>query len=192
MQMEEQEARGKRPEQEAGAALASAYIYIAIGGLRTKIWAGVEVPPASGTPTQLAESVDPTKGHSLRVPPPPPPAAVRMERNVETAAPGGYTVRYFTSAEDTMAGQRDTCPCSSLHSTSSPHTLGLMPGDTTVWLQRGWLGASGTQYLSALGLWQSSWQWRAQPWSCMDAAPCARRERRLQWRSSVKILQRLP
>jgi hypothetical protein len=35
----------------------------------------------------------------------------------------------------------------------------------------GWLGASGTQDLRALRLWQSCRQWRAQPWSCMDAAP---------------------
>ena len=67
-----------------------------IGGLRTKIWAGV-VPPASGTPTQLAESVDPTEGHSLR--------GCGAQRG-----DGGSRadIRYFTSAEDTMAGQRDT------------------------------------------------------------------------------------
>jgi len=38
----------------------------------------------------------------------------------------------------------------------------------------GWLGASGTQDSRALRLWQSCRQWRAQPWSCMDAAPGCR------------------
>ena len=45
----------------------------------------------------------------------------------------------------------------------------------------GWLGASVAQGWRALRLWQSSRQWHAVPWSCMDAAP----ERRLQRRSSV-------
>jgi hypothetical protein len=48
----------------------------------------------------------------------------------------------------------------------------------------GWLVASGTQDLRALRLWQSCRQWRTQPWSCMDAAPGCR----LQRRSSVNIL----
>ena len=52
----------------------------------------------------------------------------------------------------------------------------------------GWLGASGTQDLRALGLWQSCRQWRAQPWSCMDAAPGCR----LQRRSSANILTAWP
>ena len=52
----------------------------------------------------------------------------------------------------------------------------------------GWLGASGTQDLRALGLWQSCRQWRAQPWSCIDAAP----GRRLQRRSSSNILTAWP
>jgi hypothetical protein len=38
----------------------------------------------------------------------------------------------------------------------------------------GWLGASGTQDLRALRLWQSSRQWRAQPWSWMQDGCCAR------------------
>ena len=76
-----------------------------IGGLRTKIWAGV-VPPASGTPTQLAESVDPTEGHSLRVPPPPPPPApcsgAGVERNDtwRRRQPGGYRVLYVARGYD--------------------------------------------------------------------------------------------
>jgi hypothetical protein len=45
----------------------------------------------------------------------------------------------------------------------------------------GWLGASGTQGLRALRLWQSCPQWRAQPWSCMDAAPGCRLQRRPSW-----------
>ena len=99
-----------------------------IGGLRTKIWAGV-VPPASGTPTQLAESVDPTEGHSLRVPPPPPPAAVRVwSATWRRRQPGGYgTLRLYVGRgyDGRPAGYvPNTCPCSSLHSTSSPHTLG--------------------------------------------------------------------
>jgi hypothetical protein len=52
----------------------------------------------------------------------------------------------------------------------------------------GWLGASGTQDLRALRLWQSCRQWRAQPWSCMDAAPGCR----LQRRSSANILTAWP
>ena len=40
------------------------------------------------------------------------------------------------------------------------------------------------QDLRALRLWQSCRQWRAQPWSCMDAAPGCR----LQRRSSANIL----
>jgi hypothetical protein len=52
----------------------------------------------------------------------------------------------------------------------------------------GWLGASGTQDLGALRLWQSCRQWRAQPWSCMDAAPGCR----LQRRSSANILTAWP
>ena len=48
----------------------------------------------------------------------------------------------------------------------------------------GWQGASGTQGLRALRLWESGRQWRAQPWtsrgrwSCMDAAPGCRLQRR--------------
>jgi hypothetical protein len=52
----------------------------------------------------------------------------------------------------------------------------------------GWLNASGTQDLRALRLWQSCRQWRAQPWSCMDAAPGCR----LQRRSSANILTAWP
>ena len=52
----------------------------------------------------------------------------------------------------------------------------------------GWLGASGTQDLRALRLWQSCRQWRAQPWSCMDAAPGCR----LQRRFSANILTAWP
>ena len=52
----------------------------------------------------------------------------------------------------------------------------------------GWLGASGTQDLRALRLWQSSRQWRAQPCSCIDAAPGCR----LLRRSSVNILTAWP
>ena len=48
----------------------------------------------------------------------------------------------------------------------------------------GGLGASVAQDLRALRLWQSSWQWRAVPWSCIDAAPGCRALRR----SSVNIL----
>jgi hypothetical protein len=47
----------------------------------------------------------------------------------------------------------------------------------------GWLGASGTQGLRALRLWQSCRQWRAQPWSCMDAAPGCRWQSCRQWRA---------
>eukprot|EP00964_Phaeocystis_antarctica_P075372 scaffold46496_cov41-Phaeocystis_antarctica.AAC.1 len=47
----------------------------------------------------------------------------------------------------------------------------------------GGLGASVAQDLRALRLWQSSRQWRAVPWSCIDAAPGCRALRR----SSVNI-----
>ena len=52
----------------------------------------------------------------------------------------------------------------------------------------GWLGASCTHDLGALRLWQSCRQWRAQPWSCMDAAPGCR----LQRRSSANTLTAWP
>jgi hypothetical protein len=171
-----EEARGKRPEQEAGAALASAYIYI--GGLRTKIWAGV-VPPASGTPTQLAESVDPTEGHSLR-----PHRLQRCGCGAQRGDGGSRAdIRYGTLRRQRIRWQASgirahVARSILLHSTSSPRTLGLIPGGTTVWLQCGWLGASGTQYLSALGRWQSSWQWRAQPWSRAAHGCSALRQKR--------------
>ena len=50
------------------------------------------------------------------------------------------------------------------------------------------LGASVAQGLRALRLWQSSRQWRAVPWSCIDAAPGCR----LQRRSSANILTAWP
>ena len=178
MQMEEQEARGKRPEQEAGAALASAYRRPAhqdLGGRAV-------VPPASGTPTQLAESVDPTEGRTASAPTACSGAGV--ERNVETAAAGRiYGTLRRQRIRWQASGIRAHEPCSSLHSTPfdiEPTHVGviLIPGGTTVWLQCGWLGASGTQYLSALGLWQSSWQWRAQPWSRAAHGCCALRQKR--------------
>ena len=52
----------------------------------------------------------------------------------------------------------------------------------------GGLGASVARDLRALRLWQSSRQWHAVPWSCMDAAPGCR----LQRRSSVNILTAWP
>ena len=70
---------------------------------------------------------------------------------------------------------------------SSPHTSSHTSAGITRRLC-GWLGASGTQDLRALGLWQSCRQWRAQPWSCMDAAPGCR----LQRRSSANILTAWP
>ena len=60
-------------------------------------------------------------------------------------------------------------PSSPLHSHTSSHTFGHHPATVN-----GWLGASGTQDLRALRLWQSSRQWRAVPWSCIDAAPGCR------------------
>eukprot|EP00964_Phaeocystis_antarctica_P128592 scaffold92382_cov53-Phaeocystis_antarctica.AAC.1 len=52
----------------------------------------------------------------------------------------------------------------------------------------GGLGASVAQDLRALRLWQSSRQWRAVPWSCIDAAPGCNALRR----SSVNILTAWP
>eukprot|EP00964_Phaeocystis_antarctica_P147249 scaffold113758_cov56-Phaeocystis_antarctica.AAC.1 len=52
----------------------------------------------------------------------------------------------------------------------------------------GGLGASVAQDLRALRLWQSSRQWRAVPWSCIDAEPGCRALRR----SSVNILAAWP
>ena len=52
----------------------------------------------------------------------------------------------------------------------------------------GGLGASVAQGLRALRLWQSSRQWRAVPWSCIDAEPGCRALRR----SSVNILTAWP
>ena len=52
----------------------------------------------------------------------------------------------------------------------------------------GGLGASVAQDLRALRLWQSSRQWCAVPWRCMDAAPGCRALRR----SSVNILTAWP
>ena len=56
------------------------------------------------------------------------------------------------------------------------------------WRLCGGLGASVAQDLRALRLWQSSRQWRAVPWSCIDAAPGCRALRR----SSVNILMAWP
>jgi hypothetical protein len=55
---------------------------------------------------------------------------------------------------------------------SSPHTSSHMFGHHPATGQlAGRNVPSGTQDLRALRLWQSCRQWRAQPWSCMDAAP---------------------
>jgi len=56
------------------------------------------------------------------------------------------------------------------------------------WRLCGGLGASVAQDLRALRLWQSSRQWRAVPWSCIDAEPGCRALRR----SSVNILTAWP
>ena len=56
---------------------------------------------------------------------------------------------------------------------------------TTVWRAG---RKRGAQDLTALRLLQSSRQWHAQPWSCMDAAPGCR----LQRRSSINILTAWP
>ena len=48
----------------------------------------------------------------------------------------------------------------------------------------GGLGASVARDLRALRLWQSSRQWRAVPWSCIDAEPGCRALRR----SSVMLI----
>eukprot|EP00964_Phaeocystis_antarctica_P015603 scaffold8628_cov76-Phaeocystis_antarctica.AAC.2 len=53
------------------------------------------------------------------------------------------------------------------------------PGDCAAGWAQAW-----RQDLRALRLWQSSRQWRAVPWSCIDAAPGCRALRR----SSVNIL----
>ena len=55
---------------------------------------------------------------------------------------------------------------------SSPHTSSHMFGHHPATGQlAGRNVPRGTQDLRALRLWQSCRQWRAQPWSCMDAAP---------------------
>ena len=60
------------------------------------------------------------------------------------------------------------------------------PGIT--WRLCGGLGASVARDLRALRLWQSSRQWHAVPWSCIDAAPGCRALRR----SSNNILTAWP
>jgi len=70
---------------------------------------------------------------------------------------------------------------------AEPTRAHTCPGIT--WrLGGGLLGASVAQGSRALRLWQSCRQWRAQPWSCMDAAPGCR----LQRRSSANILTAWP
>ena len=70
----------------------------------------------------------------------------------------------------------------------APRPIRAHTCSTITWRLCGWLGASGTQDLRALRLWQSSRQWRTQPWSCMDAAPGCR----LQRHSSVSTLTAWP
>ena len=69
----------------------------------------------------------------------------------------------------------------------SPHPSSYMSGHHPAGLCGG-LGASVAQDLRALRLWQSSRQWRAVPWSCIDAAPGCRALRR----SFVNILMAWP
>jgi hypothetical protein len=73
---------------------------------------------------------------------------------------------------------------------SSPHTSSHMFGHhpATVRLARRKRHARFESSEALLRLWQSCRQWRAQPWSCMDAAPGCR----LQRRSSANILTAWP
>ena len=68
---------------------------------------------------------------------------------------------------------------------SSPHTSSAITRRLC-----GWLGASVTQDLRALRLWQSSRQWRTQSWSCMDAAPGCRLQRRSSAKQHVDCVTR--
>jgi hypothetical protein len=70
---------------------------------------------------------------------------------------------------------------------SSPHTSSHMSGhhQATVRLAG---RKRHARFESRLRLWQSCRQWRAQPWSCMDAAPGCR----LQRRPSANILTAWP
>jgi hypothetical protein len=70
---------------------------------------------------------------------------------------------------------------------SRSHTSSHMSGHhlAITWRLCSGPGASEAQGSRALRLWQSSRQWRAVPWSCMDAAPGCR----LQRRSSANILR---
>jgi hypothetical protein len=69
---------------------------------------------------------------------------------------------------------------------AEPTRAHTCPGIT--WRLCGGLGASVAQNSRALRLWQSCRQWRAVPWSCIDAAPGCR----LQRRSSANILTAWP
>ena len=69
---------------------------------------------------------------------------------------------------------------------AEPTRAHTCPGIT--WRLCGGLGASVAQDSRALRLWQSCRQWRAVPWSCIDAAPGCR----LQRRSSANILTAWP
>eukprot|EP00964_Phaeocystis_antarctica_P010561 scaffold5821_cov38-Phaeocystis_antarctica.AAC.1 len=72
-----------------------------------------------------------------------------------------------------------TCQARPIRTHTSPGTTRRLCGG---------LGASVAQGLRALRLWQSSRQWRAVPWSCIDAEPGCRALRR----SSVNILTAWP
>ena len=72
---------------------------------------------------------------------------------------------------------------------SRAHTSSHMSGHHLTTVRRaGGLGASVARDLRALRLWQSSRQWHAVPWSCIDAAPGCRALRR----SSNNILMAWP
>ena len=111
MQMEEQEARGKRPEQEAGAALASAYRRPAHQDLGGRGAAGLG----------HAHSARGERGPHRRAQPPRVWSATWRRRQ-----PGGYTVLYVGRGYDGRpAGYRSirahVARSILLHSASSPH-----------------------------------------------------------------------
>ena len=131
MQMEEAREDGprgkayfKRPWSKRLAQLSPARI----GGLRTKIWAGVRwCRRPRARPLSSRRAWTPQKGAQ---PPPPPPAVVRVwSATWRRRQPGGYTVLYVGRGYDGRpAGyvpMSHVARSILLHSTSSPHTLGL-------------------------------------------------------------------
>ena len=92
-------------------------------------------------------------------------------------------VRTYTGVFSERSFFSGPCP-------ADPTRAHTCPGIT--WRLCGGLGASVAHDLRALRLWQSSRQWCAMPWSCIDAAPGCRRAAACGARPTTYILTAWP